>query len=75
MKQGIHPDYIDTKIVCLCGSEVMTRSTTGPEIHVEICSACHPFYTGTQKIIDTAGRVERFKQRYKNADYKKTKKD
>jgi large subunit ribosomal protein L31 len=76
MKQGIHPEYTETKIHCLCGAEFMTKSTTGEsEIHVEICSSCHPFFTGQQKIVDTAGRVERFKQRYKDASYtKKTKK-
>jgi large subunit ribosomal protein L31 len=67
MKDGIHPKYIPTKIICLCGNEVETRSTAGPEIHVEICSACHPFYTGQQKIVDTAGRVERFKRRYEKS--------
>ncbi len=64
MKSQIHPQYVDTKIICLCGNVVETRSTAGPEIRVEICSACHPFYTGQQKIVDTAGRVERFKRRY-----------
>jgi large subunit ribosomal protein L31 len=73
MKTGIHPDYVDTKITCLCGNVVETRSTAGAELHTEICSACHPFYTGQQKIIDTAGRVERFKNKYANADYKKKK--
>lgn len=73
MKTGIHPDYVDTKIICLCGNVVETKSTSGPEIHTEICSACHPFYTGQQKIVDTAGRVERFKSKYANADYKKKK--
>ncbi|RKZ17778.1 50S ribosomal protein L31 [bacterium] len=73
MKTGIHPDYVDTKITCLCGNIVETKSTSGPEIHTEICSACHPFYTGQQKIVDTAGRVERFKNKYANADYKKKK--
>ena len=67
MKDGIHPKYVPTKIICLCGNEVETRSTAGPEIHVEICSACHPFYTGQQKIVDTAGRVERFKRRYEKS--------
>lgn len=67
MKDGIHPKYVSTKIICLCGNEVETRSTAGPEIHVEICSACHPFYTGQQKIVDTAGRVERFKRRYEKS--------
>ena len=71
MKAEIHPTYVDTKITCLCGTVVETKSTSGPDIHTEICSACHPFYTGTQKIIDTAGRVERFKKRYQNADYNK----
>ena len=74
MKTGIHPDYVDTKIVCLCGNVVETKSTAGPEIHTEICSACHPFYTGQQKIVDTAGRVERFKTKYAKADYKTKKK-
>ena len=64
MKPKIHPEYVDTTIVCLCGNKMETRSTAGPEIHVEICSSCHPFYTGQQKIVDTAGRVERFKRRY-----------
>ena len=73
MKTGIHPDYVDTKTTCLCGNVVETKSTAGAELHTEICSACHPFYTGQQKIIDTAGRVERFKNKYANADYKKKK--
>jgi len=63
MKDGIHPKYEAAKIICACGTTVETRSTT-PEIHVEICSSCHPFFTGKQKFIDTAGRVERFKRRY-----------
>ena len=62
MKQGIHPDYVESHVTCSCGNDFMTRSTK-PEIHVEICSACHPFYTGRQKLIDTGGRVERFQQR------------
>jgi len=68
MKKGIHPEYVDSKITCLCGNVVETRSTQA-EISVEICSACHPFYTGKQKLVDTAGRVERFQKRY--GDYKK----
>jgi len=68
MKKGIHPEYVDAKITCLCGNVIETRSTM-PEISVEICSACHPFYTGKQKLVDTAGRVERFQKRY--GDYKK----
>ena len=74
MKTGIHPDYVDAKIICLCGNVVETKSTAGAEIHTEICSACHPFYTGQQKIVDTAGRVERFKTKYAKADYKTKKK-
>lgn len=73
MKAEIHPEYNDCRIICLCGNVIETRSTGQKEIHVEICSNCHPFYTGTQKIVDTAGRVERFRQRYKNADYNKKK--
>lgn len=63
MKPGIHPQYVDCKVVCACGETFMTRSTK-PEIRVEICSKCHPFFTGTQKIVDTEGRVERFIKRY-----------
>lgn len=63
MKEGIHPNYQEAKAHCACGNEFNTRSTLD-SIQVEICSACHPFYTGTQKIVDTEGRVERFKKRY-----------
>jgi large subunit ribosomal protein L31 len=63
MKEGIHPTYVDAKIVCACGNVVETRSTK-ESIHVDICSACHPFYTGKQKLVDTAGRVERFNRKY-----------
>jgi large subunit ribosomal protein L31 len=63
MKEGIHPKYIKTQVVCACGAVVDTRSTRG-DFHVEICSACHPFFTGKQKIMDTAGRIEKFKTRY-----------
>ena len=66
MKADIHPTYEAATVHCACGSEFQTRSTSG-DIHVEICSACHPFYTGKQKLVDTAGRVERFRQRYANA--------
>ncbi len=65
MKKEIHPTYVNAQIVCVCGNRIETRATM-PEIHVEICSACHPFYTGKQKLMDTAGRVERFKQKYAN---------
>ena len=63
MKEGIHPKYELTKITCVCGNVIETRSTV-PNINVEICSACHPFFTGKQKLVDTAGRIERFNKRY-----------
>jgi large subunit ribosomal protein L31 len=63
VKAGIHPNYQRTVVQCACGNTFETRSTL-PEIHVEICSLCHPFFTGKQKLVDTAGRVERFRQRY-----------
>ena len=62
MKTGIHPDYVESRVTCTCGNQFVTRSTEA-EIHVEICSNCHPFYTGRQKLVDTGGRVERFKRR------------
>ena len=62
MRNGIHPEYVEAHVRCTCGNEFQTRSTK-PEIHVEICSACHPFYTGRQKLVDTGGRVERFQRR------------
>ena len=65
MKAGIHPNYVDCTVTCACGNVIQTRSTR-PEIHVEVCSKCHPFYTGKQKLVDTGGRVERFKRRYAN---------
>lgn len=64
MKPGIHPDYKAARVVCACGNTFETRSTR-ENIRVEICSACHPFYTGKQKIVDTEGRVEKFLQKYK----------
>lgn len=63
MKPGIHPEYKAARIVCACGNAIETRSTV-EEIHVEICSSCHPFFTGRQKLIDTAGRVEKFRAKY-----------
>ena len=63
MRQGIHPEYTEATITCACGAVYNTRSTRGT-FTVEICSACHPFYTGKQKIVDTAGRVDRFRRRY-----------
>ncbi|MDD9822208.1 MAG: 50S ribosomal protein L31 [Gammaproteobacteria bacterium] len=65
MKPGIHPDYHDLKVVCACGNRFETKSTLGGELQVEICSACHPFYTGKQKIVDTAGRVGKFQAKYR----------
>ena len=66
MKTGIHPEYVNARIVCVCGNTIETRATQA-EFHVEICSNCHPFYTGKQKLVDTAGRVERFRQKYEKA--------
>jgi large subunit ribosomal protein L31 len=63
MKEGIHPRYELTKVTCACGNEFETKSTL-KEMKVEICSQCHPFFTGTQKLVDTTGRVERFKRKY-----------
>ena len=63
MKQGIHPDYNEVTVHCACGNKFQTRSTA-KDIHVEICSVCHPFYTGKQRIVDTAGRVDRFNQKW-----------
>ena len=63
MKQGIHPDYQPTTVKCACGNE-FTVGSTKKEIRVEICSNCHPFFTGKQKLVDTGGRVDRFKKRY-----------
>jgi large subunit ribosomal protein L31 len=68
MKDNIHPKYVDCTITCLCGNVISTRSTK-EKLNVEICAACHPFFTGQQKIIDTAGRVERFRKRYADANY------
>ena len=64
MKAGIHPQYSEIQVTCSCGNTFTTRSTIAKPLHVEVCSACHPFYTGKQKIVDTAGRVEKFRQRY-----------
>ena len=65
MKKGIHPEYVDTVVTCTCGNSFHTRSTiTSGEMRVDVCSACHPFYTGKQKILDTGGRVAKFEARY-----------
>lgn len=63
MKQGIHPDYVETQVTCSCGNKFVTRSVKS-ELHVELCNQCHPFYTGKQKLVDTGGRVERFQKKY-----------
>ena len=63
MKKGIHPEYHEVNVVCACGNTFQTRSTK-KDLRVEICSACHPFFTGKQKLVDSAGRVERFQKRY-----------
>jgi large subunit ribosomal protein L31 len=64
MKAAIHPVYEEVRVHCACGNSFITRSTHKGDIHVEICSACHPFFTGKQKLVDTAGRVERFRRKY-----------
>ncbi len=64
MRTGIHPEYVETTITCACGTVIRTHSTR-PSMRIGICSKCHPYFTGTQKFVDAAGRVERFKKRYK----------
>jgi large subunit ribosomal protein L31 len=68
MKEGIHPKYEAVTVKCHCGSTFETKSTQGKDITTEICSQCHPFYTGKQKLMDTAGRIERFRKRYEKKD-------
>jgi large subunit ribosomal protein L31 len=64
MKSGIHPEYKEITVTCSCGNSFVTRSTLGRDLHVEVCSQCHPFFTGKQKIVDTAGRVDKFRKKY-----------
>ncbi|HAN56707.1 MAG: 50S ribosomal protein L31 [Pseudomonadota bacterium] len=64
MKADIHPTYNEINVTCSCGNKFATHSTMSKDLHVEVCSECHPFYTGKQKIVDTAGRVEKFRQKY-----------
>ncbi|HET7158245.1 MAG TPA: 50S ribosomal protein L31 [Burkholderiales bacterium] len=64
MKAKIHPQYKEINVTCSCGNVFPTRSTLGKDLHIEVCSACHPFYTGKQKVLDTAGRIEKFRQKY-----------
>ena len=66
-KEKIHPNYAAVRVLCACGSNFETRSTHKGDIHVEICSHCHPFFTGKQRLVDTAGRVERFRRKYAKA--------
>ncbi|CAN5557016.1 hypothetical protein BH23ACT7_BH23ACT7_10270 [soil metagenome] len=69
MKQGIHPGYVLTKVHCSCGNDFITRGTKS-ELRVELCNDCHPFYTGKQKLVDSGGRVERYKQRFAKSQEK-----
>jgi large subunit ribosomal protein L31 len=64
MKDGIHPAYQDIKVLCACGNSFATRSTLGRDLNIDTCSACHPFYTGKQKVVDSGGRVDKFRQKY-----------
>ena len=64
MKPEIHPNYQPVSVNCSCGNAFETRSTLGKDLHVEVCAACHPFYTGKQRVVDTAGRVDKFRRRY-----------
>ena len=70
MKAAIHPNYHEVRVHCACGNSFLTRSTNREDINVEICSNCHPFFTGKQKLLDTAGRVERFRRKYAKTDAK-----
>lgn len=67
MKQDIHPAYQAIKVQCSCGNTFETKSTLRKELHVEVCAACHPFYTGKQRLVDTAGRVDKFRRKYSRA--------
>ncbi len=64
MKTGIHPEYKEIQVACACGNIFTTRSTLGHNLQIEVCASCHPFYTGKQKIVDSGGRVEKFRQKY-----------
>jgi len=65
MRADIHPEYKETKFICACGASFSTNSTSGGEIHTDICAQCHPFFTGKEKLVDAAGRIEKFNRRYK----------
>jgi len=71
VKTGIHPNYVDSKVTCSCGNTFVTKSTK-PEMHVDLCNECHPFFTGRQKLVDTGGRVERFQKRYGRTSFTST---
>jgi large subunit ribosomal protein L31 len=71
MKDKIHPEYKEITVTCACGSSFVTRSTMGKNVQVDICSSCHPFYTGKQKYVDTAGRVEKFQKKFGGEYFKK----
>lgn len=64
MKAGIHPKYTEVKVTCSCGNTFMTGTTAGRDLHLDVCAACHPFFTGKQKVLDTGGRVDKFRQKY-----------
>ena len=64
MKAAIHPEYTEINVTCTCGNVFKTRSTVGKDLQIEVCSNCHPFYTGKQKMVDTAGRVDKFRKKY-----------
>lgn len=66
MQANIHPEYTAMTATCSCGNVITTRSTMGRDMHIDVCSECHPFYTGKQKVVDTGGRIDRFKQRFSN---------
>jgi large subunit ribosomal protein L31 len=65
MQADIHPEYAEISVTCSCGNIFKTRSTSGKDLHIEVCAQCHPFYTGKQKMLDTAGRVDKFRRKYK----------
>ena len=68
MKENIHPKYAEVQVTCSCGNQFTTRSTSaGKPLHIEVCSSCHPFYTGKQKLVDSGGRVDKFRKKYKMA--------
>ncbi|WP_454781992.1 50S ribosomal protein L31 [Legionella sp. WA2022007384] len=75
MKASIHPEYKTVKVICSCGEEFETRSTLCKDLNIEVCSQCHPFYTGKQKLVDTGGRVQKFRDRYSQRSNQATKEE